>query len=117
MWAPGKTREVHGDAPLSCWPSALRKPHTDSVKTMCERELRSLAAVAPTARCRAACCSSAATQAGSLQSTASRWDTVVQPVLSLWDTVCFLPAHDSPPLGTSRLRPNRAHLRLCSGLL
>lgn len=62
---------------------------------MCERELRSLAAVAPTERCFPARSSSAATLAASRQSTVSRCDTVVQPALSSCETTCFFPAR--PP--------------------
>lgn len=79
-------------APLRRWPVAALAPRMESRKTMCEREERSLAAVAPTARSCAARSSSVRTASGSAHSTPSRYDTAVVPARSSWVTVCFLPA-------------------------
>ena len=66
----------------TCCPVAGLAPAMVSMKAMWERELRSFSAVAPTARCRVARAIRSATRPGHLTSTASRKETLVQPLSS-----------------------------------
>ena len=68
--------------PCTCWPEAALLPVMLRLKTMWERELCSLVAVAPTARCRMARASRSATLPGRRTSTPSRKLTDVTPLSS-----------------------------------
>ena len=84
-------------SPCTCCPVAGLAPAMVSMKAMWERELRSFSAVAPTARCLVARAIRSATRPGHLTSTASRKETLVQP-LSSCDTCRAACSH--PDLST-----------------